>query len=269
MYKISEFSKITSLSVKALRYYDEETILTPAWRDPETGYRYYSEEDFTKAQRILLLRSLDFSIAEIRDVLENCRDDSDLTCYLEEKRTRVENQILVEKALIKKMNLYIKPKDREEISMNYQIEVKDIPDVTVAAIRYRGKYDEVGKHIGKLYKAVKDQKAGAPIQCYHDEEYREADADLELCLPTKKLIRHPDVEGKKLPAIRAICITHVGSYSKLNLAYKAIFDYAREHSLTCVTPSREVYLKGPGMIFKGNEDSYITEIIVPVQEKYE
>ncbi|QOX66018.1 MerR family transcriptional regulator [Anoxybacterium hadale] len=264
MYKISEFSKITGLSVKALRYYDEETILTPACRDSETGYRYYSKEDFAKAQRILLLRSLDFSIAEIRDVLENCRDDSDLTCYLEEKRTMIQNRILKEKELIKKMNLYIKPNDREEKRMNYQIEVKDIPSVTVAAIRYRGKYDDTGKYIGKLYKAVKDQGAGAPIQCYHDAEYREEDADLELCLPTKKLIRHPDVEGKTLPAIRAICTTHVGSYSKLNMAYKAIFDYAGENGLACLTPSREVYRKGPGMIFKGNEDGYITDIIVPV-----
>ncbi|MDF3002439.1 MAG: putative transcriptional regulator [Bacillota bacterium] len=266
MYKISEFSKITNISVKALRYYDEETILTPAYRNSGTGYRYYSEDDFTKAQRILLLRSLDFSIAEIRDVLENCLDESDLTCYLEEKRTMVKNQILKERALIKKMNLYIKPKDREEKNMSYQIEVKDIPTVIVAAIRYRGKYDEIGKYIGKLYKAVKDQGAGDPIQCYHDPEYREGDADLELCLPTKRLIRYPDVEGKKLPAIRAICTTHVGSYRKLNLAYKAIFDYAGEHGLTCVIPSREVYRKGPGMIFKGNEDSYITDIIVPVQE---
>jgi hypothetical protein len=42
MYKISDFSKITNLSVKALRYYDEEGILTPSCRDSATGYRYYS-----------------------------------------------------------------------------------------------------------------------------------------------------------------------------------------------------------------------------------
>ncbi|MDF2654751.1 MAG: putative transcriptional regulator [Bacillota bacterium] len=267
MYRISEFSKITSLSVKTLRYYDDEAILVPACRDPETGYRYYSEEDFRKAQQILLLRSLEFSIAEIKDVLTNCSDESELTWYLEEKRIMVEERIRRQKALIKKMNLYIKPKDREEKKMSYQIEVKDIPAVTVAAIRYRGKYDEVGKYIGTLYKAAKDLAAGAPIQCYHDAEYCEGDADLELCLPTKKRISHPDVEGKQLPAIRAICTSHLGSYSKLNLAYKAIFDYAGAHDLTCLTPSREVYLKGPGMIFKGNEASYITEIIVPIQER--
>ena len=267
MYKISEFSKITKLSVKALRYYDEEKILVPACRDQETGYRYYSGDDFKKAELISLLRSLEFSIAEMREVVASCSDESDLACYLEEKRSMIEAQIRRERDLIKKMNLYIKPKGMEEKKMDYKIEVKDIPEITVAAIRYRGRYDEVGKHIGKLYKAVKGDGAGAPIQCYHDAEYREEDADMELCLPTKKLISHPDITAKKLPKVRAISTTHTGSYGKLNLAYKAIFDYAEEHGLSCLTPSREVYVKGPGMIFKGNEDRYITEIIVPIKDQ--
>ncbi len=39
---IGEFSKITGVGIKALRYYDEIGILPPAWIDPESGYRYYS-----------------------------------------------------------------------------------------------------------------------------------------------------------------------------------------------------------------------------------
>lgn len=266
MYKISVFSKITSLSVKALRYYDEEQMLEPSYRDKETAYRYYSEEDFQKAQLIVLLRSLEFSISEIKDVLANCKDPSDLPCYLNEKKNMIEGRILKEKELVKKLNLYIKPTDREEISMNYQIEEKEIAPVIVAAIRYKGKYSDVGKYIGTLYKAVKGDAAGAPIQCYYDTEYLEDGADMELCLPTKKMIHHPEVTAKKLPAVKAVYTTHVGSYDKLNMAYKALADYANEHHLSFITPSREIYVKGPGMIFKGNEDNYITEIIIPYEE---
>ena len=178
----------------------------------------------------------------------------------------IESRICKEKKLIKQMNLYIKPKDREETRMNYQIEEKEIAPITVAAIRYRGKYDDVGKHIGKLYKAVKDNASGAPMQCYYNVEYTEEDADIELCIPTKKMISHPNIEAKKLPAVKAICTTHVGRYNQLNLAYKALIDYASEHQIQYVTPSREIYVKGPGMIFKGNEDSYITEIVMPYEE---
>lgn len=267
MYKISDFSKITNLSVKALRYYDEEQILTPSRRDEDTSYRYYSEEDFQKAQLIVLLRSLEFSISEIKDVLANCGDPTDLPCYLEEKKLMVENRIRKEKELIKKLNLYIKPTDREEISMNYEIEVREIAPVNVASIRYNGKYSDVGKYIGTLYKAVKGGADGAPIQLYYDAGYMEEGADMEICVPIKKSVDHPGVAMKKLPAIRALCTTHVGSYEKFNLAYKALMDYANEHHLKFTTPSREIFIKGPGMIFKGNEENYVTEIIIPVEEE--
>ena len=54
MYKIGEFSKITNLTVKTLRYYDEEHILPPSHRNEENGYRFYDEEDFEKAELICI-----------------------------------------------------------------------------------------------------------------------------------------------------------------------------------------------------------------------
>lgn len=37
MYKIGEFSKITDFTVKTLRYYNEQNILTPSFRNEENG----------------------------------------------------------------------------------------------------------------------------------------------------------------------------------------------------------------------------------------
>ena len=65
MYKINQFSKISGLTVKALRYYDQENILQPTFRNEDNQYRYYNEEDLKKSQLIKSLRSLDFSIMEI------------------------------------------------------------------------------------------------------------------------------------------------------------------------------------------------------------
>ena len=44
MFKIGEFSKLTQVSIRMLRYYDETGLLTPAKTDPWTGYRMYSAE---------------------------------------------------------------------------------------------------------------------------------------------------------------------------------------------------------------------------------
>ena len=264
MYKISDFSKITNLTIKALRYYDEENILTPSYRNNENSYRYYDDNDFQNAQLIAMLRALDFSISEIKDVLANCDNPDDLSYYLEEKKNMIECKISKEKELIRKISLYIKSKNTEDTSMSYKIEVKEIAPVTVASIRYKGKYSDVGMYIGKIYKAVKKSGAGAPFNCYYDAEFKE-DADIELCVPTTKLINDSSISAKKLPAIKAICTTHTGSYDKLNLAYKALLDYANEYNINCLAPSREIYIKGPGMIFKGNENNYVTEIIIPFE----
>jgi effector-binding domain-containing protein len=59
----------------------------------------------------------------------------------------------------------------------------------------------------------------------------------------------------------------VYSYETLNLAYKAVLDYAKEHSLECKLPSSEIYHKGPGMIFRGNPNKYVTEIVIPIEQE--
>lgn len=264
MYKISDFSKITNLTAKTLRYYDEEGILVPSYRDTNS-YRYYDENDFQKAQLIALLRELDFSISEIKDVLANYECVEDLAYFLEEKKSMIMEKIEREKALIKKLDLYTELKKTEVNSMNYQIEIKEFEPVTVASIRYKGRYSDVGKYIGTIYKAVKGRAAGAPFNCYYDAEYVE-EADVEICVPTKGLIESQQgVTAKKLPKIKAICATHTGSYETLNLAYKALLDYASEHNIECKTPSREIYIKGPGMVFKGNPNKYVTEIVMPFE----
>ena len=264
MYKIGEFSKITKLNVKTLRYYDEENILKPSFRDRDSYYRYYNEEDFKRAELILLLRNLDFSIAEIKDLLNNYEEISDLSYYLKEKRVMIEDKISKEKRLLKKIDLYIESKEMNKVSMNYKIEIKEIQNIKVASIRFKGGYSDVGKYIGKIYKAAKNSACGEPFNCYYDNEFKE-EADIELCVPTSKLISDRSVEAKELPKIKALSIIHKGSYDELNKTYKALLDYAKENNYKCLTPSREIYIKGPGKIFKGNPNNYITEIIIPIE----
>ena len=265
MYKIGDFSKITNLSVKALRYYDEENILNPSYRNKENSYRFYDANDFKKAELIALLRELDFSISEIKDVMSICEDRSDISFILEEKKEMVVNKIAKQKALLKKIDLYIKPNLMEDDSMNYKIEVKHIPAVKVASIRFKGKYSDCGKYIGKIFKVIKGDAEGEPFNCYYDGRYQE-DADIECCVSVSKKIYDSEVTVKELPLIKALTTIHTGTYESINMAYKAILDYSLENNINCLTPSRERYIKGPGMIFKGNPNNYITEIIVPIQE---
>ncbi|MGL5086701.1 MAG: GyrI-like domain-containing protein, partial [Clostridium sp.] len=143
---------------------------------------------------------------------------------------------------------------------------KSILEVTVASLRYQGKYSDVGEYIKSIYKVVKGKASGTPFNIYYDGEYKEI-ADIEVCVPIKKHIENSSVVIKKLPGITGISTIHYGEYNELKNAYKALYDYANKNNISCKYPSREIYLKGPGMIFKGNPSKYITEIIIPVEEK--
>ncbi|MBU3088771.1 MerR family transcriptional regulator [Clostridium gasigenes] len=265
MYKIGEFSKITNLSVKTLRYYDEEKILLPSFRNDENGYRYYNEEDFQKAKLLVLLRELDFSISEIKDVLSICNNSEDLSYVFEEKKEIIKKKIFQQEELLKKLNLYTEYNLMEECHMDYKVEIKSMPEIMVASIRYKGRYCDVGNYIKSIYKTIKGKASGTPFNLYHDGEYKEI-ADIEVCVPIRKYIDTSTVNIKKLPSIKGVSTIHYGKYEELNNAYKALFDYASKNNINCIGPARETYLKGPGMIFKGNQSKYITEIIIPVEE---
>ena len=66
---IGEFSKMTYLSVKALRHYHDVGLLEPAEIDPSSGYRRYGTDQVATAQAIRRFRDLDMPIDQVRAVL--------------------------------------------------------------------------------------------------------------------------------------------------------------------------------------------------------
>ena len=63
-----------------------------------------------------------------------------------------------------------------------------------------------------------------------------------------------------LPGGRCLSLIHLGPYREIGRSYQRVFANIRERKLEPLVPSREIYLKGPGMIFKGDSNKYLTEI---------
>lgn len=148
--------------------------------------------------------------------------------------------------------------------MKYQIEIKEFESITVAAMRYNGKINEAGKHMPAIFKAIRGKANGAPFFCYYEVDEQTRTGDLELCVPTGQTVDTAGIKTKELPRIKAACTIHRGGYDTLDDAYRAARKYIDEHGLTVQLPSREIYIKGPGPILKGNPAKYITEIVFPL-----
>jgi DNA-binding transcriptional MerR regulator len=66
--KIQEFSRLSGLSAKTIRYYESIGIL-PSPPRTSNGYRDYGEKDFERARFVAGIRSLDLSLDEIAEIL--------------------------------------------------------------------------------------------------------------------------------------------------------------------------------------------------------
>lgn len=70
-YKIGDFAVISRVSVKMLRHYDELGLFVPAHVDPQSGYRFYVLDQLPRLHRLMALKELGFSLAEIGDILND------------------------------------------------------------------------------------------------------------------------------------------------------------------------------------------------------
>jgi DNA-binding transcriptional MerR regulator/effector-binding domain-containing protein len=261
-FSIGEFSRMTSLSIKSLRLYHEKELLFPAEVDEFTNYRYYSEANFELARAIRMLRNLDFSLAEIRDILDECEEEADLLVYLQQKIKEIAMKIDRYKSISHSMEIMIQTERENAMKDNvsFEIEERELPTLLIAGHRMTGRYDEVGKGFGLLYKKLGRHTNGKPLTLYYDGEYKENQADFEPCVPIRQGTDTEGISVRELKGGKAVTLMHKGSYDTLGESYKKVIAHIHEKGYKSQLPHREVYIKGPGMILRGNPKNYLTEI---------
>lgn len=266
-FTIGEFSRITSMSIKSLRLYHEKELLIPAEVDQWTGYRYYNEANYESAVIIRLLRDLDFSLAEIKDILLECREDMELQASLAKKLEQIQQRMQRDQAISRTIEQMLK--QQKEVVMksqdHFDIEEKVVETLLIAGVRMKAKYEEVGKGFSRLGQAMGRYISGKAMTLYYDAEYQEEHADYEACFPVRKGFNGKEgISVRELPGGKCIMLIHKGPYQTLGESYKRLTAYLHDKGYTEKLPSREIYLKGPGMIFKGNPNNYLTEIQIMI-----
>lgn len=267
VYSIGEFSQVTGLSVKTLRFYHEKGILIPSSVDEATGYRFYDPAKMEKARVIMRLRQMEFSIEDIAAVLAECSDEADILGYLERQKNSLQRRIQEDRDIVRSLKEIIsKEKAAKQLleGGNLVVEEKVVEPALVAGIRMKGKYSDCTKAFSLLGKTVGRHISGKALCLYYDGEYRDGDADFEPCFPIGKEISEDGVSVRTLPGCRCLSLVHRGAYDQLGRSYAKILKRASELKLKISLPTREIYTKGPGIIFKGNPKNYLTEIQLPV-----
>ncbi|HEY8169092.1 MAG TPA: helix-turn-helix domain-containing protein, partial [Candidatus Limnocylindrales bacterium] len=74
MFLIGAFARLSGVSAKMLRAWDALGLFRPIWVDPASGYRWYSPAQLPELRRIVALRDLGVSLAEIADLIAGGAD---------------------------------------------------------------------------------------------------------------------------------------------------------------------------------------------------
>jgi DNA-binding transcriptional MerR regulator/DNA gyrase inhibitor GyrI len=269
-YRIGDFSQVTRLTVKTLHYYHEIGLVVPC-RIDASGYRWYDETAIRRVEVIGALKGLEFTLDEILEVLATAKDDGDLVETARRRLAEVEGRLARDRAVRDRLVLLLNTEQGEKAMKTNEESVSwvTLGETLVASIRYTGRYDQIGEYYGRLFQAYGRFVAGPPLALYHDAEFRESDALIEACLPLRKGAKAVDKNGaevKVLPAQKAAQVVHRGSYDDLGVSYKKVFDFLAAAQARPVVPSREVYLKGPGLILPRSPKRYVTLIQVPIED---
>ena len=116
--------------------------------------------------------------------------------------------------------------------MNYKIEIKNIEPIRVAFMGYKGAVSGASKVFPSLFRAIQGKVNGAPFFCYYEMNQETKMGEMELCVPTAETPKSNGVTVKNMPQVKAVCVTHVGSYETMYYAYEAIKNYAQENNLS-------------------------------------
>jgi len=270
MFKIGEFSRLSRVPVKTLRYYDEIGLLKPAKVDRFTGYRYYSADQLPRLNRILALKDLGLSLPQIARLLDGNLPPAQIRGMLRLKQAELQQQMQEEQARLARVEWRLRQIEQEETMSTQEVVIKKIQALTVASVRdviptysdIRRLYGEIFAHLGRH----RIKPAGPPLAIYYDQEYRERDVDVEAAVPVAGAVLAGErVTSRELPAVEEMaCLVHQGSYEETGGAYSRLMAWIEARGYRIAGPCQEVYVRGPE---SGDDPStYVTEVQIPVEK---
>lgn len=263
MLKIGDFSKLSLTTVKALRYYEREGLLIPAFVDEWTGYRYYETSQLDIAAKIRSYRQLGLSIEEIKNIFSG----EDISAVLAARAAFLQKQIQENERLLSIIDFIL-----ESNSMKYQVTIKEIPEMIVYSAETTLKqYSDSMHWIPSIGMECKDlnpdlQCAEPPYEfCeYLDGEYRETDVRIRHNEAVTAFGKGNDnLWFRTLPAAKVLSIYHRGAYDTIGEAYAYIMEYASKNGYEIAGLARESYIDG--IWNKESINDWLTEIQLPIR----
>ncbi|HEY3873828.1 MAG TPA: helix-turn-helix domain-containing protein [Actinocrinis sp.] len=187
---IGEFSRLSRLSLKALRLYGQLGLLEPERIDPDSGYRWYAAEQLERAGLVARLRRIGLPLAEIKALLD--RDPAAAAAQVAAFWSAAEAEHAARRSLAVRLIARLKGSDpaMSETVETSEVEVRDLPARQVLSLIRHVHSDELVPAGREFLHRFWDTGAkplpgveGAPFTVYHGEVSEDGDGPVEWCWP--------------------------------------------------------------------------------------
>jgi DNA-binding transcriptional MerR regulator len=236
---IGEFARLSRLSAKALRLYDELGLLPPAQVDPDSGYRRYAAGQLDNARLVASLRQIGVPLAQIQLILS--LEPEVAAAHVGAYWSGAE----ADHAARRDLAGYLVDRLTGKKNVMYEVKVRDIPARSLLCLlRHASSEQEVwdlGKEVMGMLKAQRpprvDGVAGATFLIYYGEVNEDSDGPVEFCLPVPQDLAGqvaaslPALTLRTEPAHQEACI-HLGQdpqAAQLQLLGESFTAWASEH----------------------------------------
>ena len=269
MFKIGDFSKLSRVSVRMLRYYDDIGLFKPAEVDDFTGYRYYAASQIKTINMIVSLRDMGFNVNDISAAL-NEPSKKQYRQLLLQKKAEITHNIIKQESMISRLDEAIRRLNEEDVMKDYQVKLISVPTYKVLSIRdiipaYNKEtilWDRMCDVINKQGIKVGDMH----FSIYHDEGHKDKDVDVEVVMEAVEPFKSGDgycyrvVES--VDQMAAVQVT--GDFSNIAPAFRFLGEWIEKNEYTICGASRQRTLKGPWN--ESNPEHYLAEIQIPVKK---
>lgn len=272
MIRIGDFSKLSRISIRMLRHYDEIGLLVPKNIDNFTSYRYYGEDQLPTADRISSLKNMGFRLSTIGEILKSYDNPQALAEFLKVKQAEIiaEAEEVNHRLLL--LDTAIKRLRKDDTAMNYNVIVKTMPERYVASVRkVIPAYDQEGMLWGIMMSETASMGMQIADNCnslavFHDDGFKESDVDVEVQMTVKGSYKNTEnVIFKTVPAVEIASATYKGSYEQMPAVNQAVASWVEDNGYDFNDMMFCIYHVSPNQT--QNPDEYVTEICYAVKKK--
>lgn len=266
MLTIGELSKISQITVKCIRYYQELGLVTPVKIDPFTNYRYFNKDSYDRINSILTLKDLGFTLSEIKSILDQCDNEIHLKEFISKKIEDVKSKVKKLKEMESKLKKF-----NSDIDIKTPLVADKIIEFAIgipiyASVKIDGTYENIGNGFRCIYKNAGKYVNDKPYSFFYDLEYKDENPNFEAVLELNKRVKNNNFKLGSMIKTKAVKLAYKGPYGDQSITYLKLFQYCNECGYKIKLPIIEHYIKGPGLIFKGNPKNYITECIILINK---